>query len=70
MGRSDFLFATPGFLTGLGRTIDLGAVLERSSYNLSQSGTEADTRAIEQDWWAVGLDLRRAVGAVKVDESE
>ena len=61
MGRSDFLFATPGFLTGLGRTIDLAGVLEQSSYNFSRNAKEADLRAILNDWWAVGEDLREAV---------
>lgn len=65
MGRSDFLFATPGFLTGLGRTIDLGGVLEQSSYNFSRAPQEADLRAILNDWWAVGLDLRKAVKEMK-----
>jgi len=58
---SDFLFANPTFLTGAGRVIDLGASLERYSYNLSRTPGEADTRAIVQDWAAVGGDLSRAI---------
>lgn len=69
MGKSDFLFANPTFLTGLGRTIDLGAVLERSSYNISPTPSEADALAIANDWWAVGHDLRKAVTTAKVEPS-
>ena len=67
MGRTDFLVATPSFLTGAGRTLDLGAHLERWSYNFSASPQEADRWAIEQDWWAVGCDLRKAVADAKVE---
>lgn len=58
---SDFLFASPNFLTGCARTIDLGAVLNRSSYNFSATPEEADLRAIGHDWEAVGNDLRKAM---------
>lgn len=58
---SDFLFASPSFLTGLGRTLDLGAVLNRSSYNFTPTPEGADLRAIAQDWVAVGRDLRKAM---------
>ena len=67
MGHSDFLFAAPGFMTGLGRTLDLGSALERVSYNFSPTPEEADVRAILNDWWTVGMDLRKAVEAYKVE---
>jgi hypothetical protein len=66
MGRT-FLFARPGFLTGWGRTIDLGGMLERSSYNISATPEEADLLAILNDWWAVGKDLRKAVEGYRVE---
>ena len=52
----------------MGRTIDLAGVLEHSSYNLSRTPGEADNWAIANDWWAVGGDLRKAVGTAKVDD--
>jgi len=58
---TDFLFASPSFLTGLGRTIDIGAMLNRSNYNLTSTPEGADLRAIAQDWGAVGKDLRKAM---------
>lgn len=65
MGRTDFLFASPSFLTGAGRVMDLGGVLEQDSYNMSATPEEADARAIATDWQMVGQDLARAVEAVK-----
>jgi hypothetical protein len=62
---TDFLFANPSFLTGAGRVIDLGASLERASYNLSRTPREADERAITQDWAAVGGDLAGAIENAK-----
>jgi len=64
---SDFLFASPNFLTGCARTLDLGAVLNRSSYNFSATPEEADLRAIAHDWAAVGKDLQKAMLAAKVE---
>ncbi len=61
MGRTDFLFATPTFLTGAGRTIDLGAWLERYSYNFSRTPAEADAWATVNDWAVVGHDLEKAI---------
>ena len=61
MGRSDFLFATPSFLTGAGRALDLFASLEAYSYNMSHTPEEADTRAIASDWCVVGSDLSKAI---------
>jgi hypothetical protein len=61
MGSTDFLFATPSFLTGAGRTLDLGGLLNYSSYNFSMTPEEADSWAIGEDWWSVWHDLRKAV---------
>lgn len=61
MGRTDFLFATPSFLTGAGRSIDIAAWLEHASYNLSDTLAEADAWATANDWAVVGQDLQRAI---------
>jgi hypothetical protein len=60
-GRTDFLFARQSFLTGFGRAIDLGAVLEHCSYSISPTPKDADAWATANDWAVVGQDLRRAV---------
>lgn len=65
MGRTDFLFAKPSFLTGAGRTIDLAALLEQYSYNISATPQEADAWATANDWAVVGQDLKRAIDEAK-----
>jgi len=65
MGRTDFLFASPSFLTGAGRVMDLGAALEFFNYDLSATPEEADARAIANDWQVVGQDLASAMETVK-----
>lgn len=61
MGASDFLFASPSFLTGAGRVLDLGGALEHYSYNISRTPEEADALAIANDWAVVGQDLGHAM---------
>lgn len=70
MGRSDFLFAEPSFLTGVARTLDLFGTLKDHSYNKSPTPGEADARAIANDWTVVGGDLRAAMDAVNNSEAE
>lgn len=53
------LFATPSFLTGAARLVDLGGVFDK--YNGSGSEEEADSRALASDWLVVGDDLRKAM---------
>ena len=62
---SDFLFASPSFLSGFARTLDMGATLNRYSYNFSATPVEADLRAIAHDWAAVGKDLHKAMVEAK-----
>ena len=49
------LFATPSFLEGMARTLDLGGTF--TSYNTSRSAAEADFLALRSDWRAVGEDF-------------
>jgi len=57
--RSDFLFATPSFIEGMGRLMDFANAL--TEYNTSRSTEEADRRATTQDWMAVGDEIRGAL---------
>jgi hypothetical protein len=52
---SDFLFARPSFLSGVGRLVDFGCSFD--AYNVSHSPIEADVRASVSDWLSVGDDL-------------
>ena len=56
--RTDFLFATPSFLSGMARVLDLFGVFD--SYNESRSVREADARALYSDWSMVAHDLKNA----------
>ena len=55
---SDFLFAMPSFLLGMGAVLDLGGTME--IFNTSSSPENADILAAVNDWSAVGNDIRTA----------
>jgi hypothetical protein len=57
--RSSFLFATPTWLEGVGRLVDLGNFL--TQYNVTNPPVDPDARALGQDWRAVGDQLRFAI---------
>ena len=56
---NDYLFYRPSFFSGLARTLDLFGLYD--DYNISQSGEEADAKAIYSDWKAVGADLKEII---------
>lgn len=56
---TDFLFARPTFLSGMGAVLDLGGTMEM--FNESSSPEEADSLAIMNDWVSVGNNLRSAI---------
>lgn len=63
MARNDYtglLYAQPGLMEGLGRTLDLGGTFD--SFNYSASEEQADRVALLSDWYAVGSDLYHAIG--------
>lgn len=55
---TDFLYARPSVIEGIGRNIDLFGIL--NTYNFSRSVAEADRRAFCSDWQAVYDDLYKA----------
>jgi hypothetical protein len=55
---TDFLFARPSILEGIGRNIDLFGIL--NTYNFSRTGAEADKKAFFSDWQAIYNDLYNA----------
>jgi hypothetical protein len=57
--NSDFLFATPSLLSGIGRAFDLWGCFADS--NDSPSGDLADERGLYADWRMVGEDLATAI---------
>lgn len=58
---STFLFAQPSFLEGFARAADVAGTLD--DYNFSDTGLEADYRALWADWMAIGLDMKLATAA-------
>ena len=59
MGNTDFLFARPSFLEGVGRVLDIGSTLQE--YNKNVTPEEADTLALFKDFQATGNDIRSAM---------
>ena len=53
------LFAEPSFAEGIGRILDIGATLQ--VYNVSDSENDPDTKALANDWFAVGDDFRTSI---------
>jgi len=56
---TDFLYARPTLLEGIARILDFGNTIQE--YNVSQSGFEADFKALDGDWITIGRDLKDAV---------
>jgi phosphosulfolactate synthase (CoM biosynthesis protein A) len=54
------LFATPSFIGGMARTLDLGSTL--TQYNTSPTPQQADYIAISSDWIYTGNDIKYAMG--------
>jgi hypothetical protein len=59
---TDFLFARPSVMEGIGRNIDLFGVL--NTYNFSQNGYEADMKARRNDIEALQKDFYAAYGKI------
>jgi hypothetical protein len=59
---STYLFATPTWKEGVGRLLDFGDTL--TQYNESATAEQADYRAFEMDWKAVGSDIQDAIDSI------
>ena len=55
----------PSVLSGVARTLDLGATFD--SYNESPNETIADARALYADWRTIGETLARAAETVRCE---
>lgn len=58
---TSYLVATPSFLTGYARALDIAGTFD--SYNTSESESEADEIALANDWRVVGSQMREAMAA-------
>ena len=64
---SSFLFSTPSFLSGAGTVINLAG--NYYAFNSSDSGFEADEKAIENDFRMIGQDIADVIERIKVDKN-
>lgn len=62
---SDYLFAQPSFLSGMGRVMDLGGAFD--DYNFSPTPQMADARGLVADVAAVGREMREAIVRVEAE---
>lgn len=53
--QSSRLYANSNFITGMGSIFNIAG--KYFDYNYSESGIEADDKAIKKDWEIVGADL-------------
>lgn len=66
--RTDFLYSSPDFLTGVGSVMNIqGNYFE---FNTSKSGEEADFRALLSDWGVVGNDISEAAKSLSDELSK
>ncbi|MEQ1910045.1 MAG: hypothetical protein ABMA15_14555 [Vicinamibacterales bacterium] len=61
--RPDFLVATPSWLSGAARVLDLGGQFDQ--YNDSHSIEAADAKALFCDWRMVGETFRDAINVFR-----
>jgi hypothetical protein len=66
MSRSFFLFARPSFLGGAALLFDFTGTL--NPYNISATGALADTHAFQENWKAIGDDMRSVLAAYKKEQ--
>lgn len=62
---TDYLFARPSFLSGVGSLVDLAGTPHL--YNRWPTPWESDAWALFSDWVAVGNDLRAAMSTVAAE---
>ena len=66
MKETDFTFQRPSFLSGAASLFDFCGTL-RNSFPTER---DADARALESDWRAIGNDLRAALAAYKKENKK
>ena len=66
--RTDYLFASPSFLSGVARLLDLSGRFD--VYNDSDDEALADARAVYSDWRMVGQDLAGAMTVVEREQAK
>ena len=68
MNQTDFLFARPTFLEGVGSTMDLFGVFPE--YNKSETPEIADFWAIYNDFRVIGQDIEHAINNFLINNAK
>ena len=58
--KTTFLIAKNDFISGVSRILDIASTRNKRVYNTSQSDDVADKKAIFNDWYMIGNDIRVA----------
>ena len=58
--KTTFLIAKNDFISGVSRILDIASTRNKRVYNTSQSDDVADKKAIFNDWYMIGNDIRGA----------
>lgn len=56
--KTTFLIAKNDFISGVSRILDIASTRNKRVYNTSQSDDVADKKAIFNDWYMIGNDIR------------
>ncbi len=63
--QTTFLFASPSFLSGIARILDLGSQFD--GYNDSETDETADATALYSDFRMIGQDLQHAMESLSAE---
>ena len=61
--RTDFLFSTSSFSIGIGSIFNLAG--NYYTFNYSDTGLEADMKALASDWFVIGQDIEDAINGIE-----
>jgi hypothetical protein len=65
---SFYLFSKPSFFKGYGRLLDVSGSF--NIYNDSETEKEADFIALNNDWRAVGHDIKKSINKYEQEKKE
>ncbi len=57
--RTNFLFPRTSAIVGMGSLLNIAG--NYFEFNFSESGEDADSKALENDWNMIGLDIEYAI---------
>lgn len=64
--RTGFLFPNTNFWIGMGSILNIAG--DYFTFNTSESGKEADYKALESDWAIIGQDIEDVIDTDKIEK--